>query len=200
MCFPMSHKVAVVNYNAGNIRSVLFALERMGVDAILSDDPEVIKNADKVIFPGVGQASTTMAHLRRSGMAECIRSLSQPVLAICIGQQLLCRHSQEGDVPCIAVIDTEVKKFDAGDHKVPHMGWNQIYDLQGPLFVDIEEGSYVYFVHSYYVESCEQEVATCDYILPFAAAMQQDNFFTTQFHPEKSAAIGQRIFENFIKI
>jgi len=191
--------VAIINYNAGNVRSVLFAMERLGVDATLTDDHEAIRAADKVIFPGVGEASTTMAYLRERGLHELIPSLTQPVLGICLGMQLLCQHSEENDTPCLGIIPQEVRRFrPQHNEKVPHMGWNSISGLEATLFQGNLEKEYVYFVHSYYVEKGPYTIATCDYIQPFSAAVRKDNFFATQFHPEKSGQVGERILKNFL--
>ena len=194
--------VAVINYNAGNVQSVLFALDRLAVNAVLTDDPEVIRTADKVIFPGVGEAKTTMEYLRKTGLDEVIKSLQQPVLGICLGMQLLCEHSEEGDTTCLGIIPLRVKKFETADasQKIPQMGWNTIENLQGALFDKALEGQYTYFVHSYYVERGAFTVAETDYILPFSSALQKDNFYATQFHPEKSGKVGEQILTNFIKL
>ena len=194
--------VAVVKYNAGNIYSVLSVLQRMGVEPILTDDAKILHQADKVIFPGQGEASNAMQYLRERKLDEVIRSLTQPVLGICIGQQLMCRHSAEGDVDCLGIFDTDVKRFVPQKHeeKVPHMGWNDLSNLNSPLFKDIHEGEFVYFVHSFYVPVCEWTIAQSDYITPFSAAIQRDNFYATQFHPEKSGSVGQRIIQNFLDL
>jgi imidazole glycerol phosphate synthase, glutamine amidotransferase subunit len=192
--------IIIVKYNAGNIRSVLYALERLGVQAMVSDDPDIIRNADKVIFPGVGEASTAMAYLKERNLDKVIISLKQPVLGICLGQQLMCRYSEEGDVNCLGVFSQQVKKFISPSHKIPQMGWNDIYDLKSPLFTDINENSFVYFVHGYYVEYGENTIASANYILPYSAALQKDNFFATQFHPEKSGDTGHLILKNFLSI
>ena len=194
--------VAVVKYNAGNIYSVLSVLQRMGVEPILTDDAKILHQADKVIFPGQGEASNAMQYLRERKLDEVIRSLTQPVLGICIGQQLMCRHSAEGDVDCLGIFDTDVKRFVPQKHeeKVPHMGWNDLSNLNSPLFKDIDEGEFVYFVHSFYVPVCEWTIAQTDYINPFSAAIQRDNFYATQFHPEKSGSVGQRIIQNFLDL
>ena len=194
--------VAVVKYNAGNIYSVLSVLQRMGVEPILTDDAKILHQADKVIFPGQGEASNAMQYLRERKLDEVIRSLTQPVLGICIGQQLMCRHSAEGDVDCLGIFDTDVKRFVPLKHeeKVPHMGWNDLSNLKSPLLKDIHEGEFVYFVHSFYVPVCEWTIAQSDYINPFSAAIQRDNFYATQFHPEKSGSVGQRIIQNFLDL
>ena len=192
-------KLAVIDYNAGNIRSVLFALERLGVEALLTRDPEEIRTADKVIFPGVGEAGSTMAYLRAHQIDSLIRDLKQPVLGICLGMQLLCAHSAERDTPCLGIIPQQVVKFEP-KLKVPHMGWNQIHSLKSPLFSPNLEQEYVYFVHSYYAETGPYTIATTDYIVPFSAAVQKDNFYATQFHPEKSGGVGEGILKNFLAI
>jgi imidazole glycerol-phosphate synthase subunit HisH len=192
-------KVAVIKYNAGNIRSVGFALERMGIIAEITDDFDYIRAADKVIFPGVGEAGTTMKFLRSKGLDKLLPELKQPVLGICLGQQLMCSHSEEGNTDCIGIFDVPVVKFPPL-LKVPHMGWNSLFDLKGDIFKGIPADSFVYFVHSYYVPICDFTVATCDYINNFSAALQKDNFFATQFHPEKSGDTGQKILKNFIDL
>ncbi|WP_273389357.1 imidazole glycerol phosphate synthase subunit HisH [Barnesiella viscericola] len=195
-------EVAVIKYNAGNIYSVLCALRRLGIDPVVSDSPEVLSRADKVIFPGVGEASSAMRYLREHGLDRVIVNLTQPVLAICIGLQLLCLHSEEGDADCLGVFNIPVRRFvpSDGEEKIPHMGWNTLHNLQGPLFRGIGEGSYVYFVHSYYAPVSADCVAQCDYITPFSAALNRDNFYATQFHVEKSGAVGARILENFLTL
>lgn len=194
--------VAIVKYNAGNIYSVVNALRRLGIEPELTDNPDILSSADKVIFPGQGEASNAMRYLKERRLDETIRQLRQPVLGICIGQQLLCRHSEEGDVDCIGVFNAEVKKFRPQRHedKVPAMGWNIIHDLKSPLFTGFEAEEYVYFVHSYYVPLCPDTIATADYIQPYSAALQRGNFYATQFHPEKSGNIGARIIRNFIEL
>ena len=199
-------KVAVVKYNAGNIFSVVHALERMGVEPILTDSAEELRSADRVIFPGQGEASGAMHYLREHGLDRIIRSLTQPVLGICIGQQLMCRHSEEGDVDCLGIFDADVKRFRPLCHedKIPHMGWNSIqnHNVQNSKSALLEgvDGEFVYFVHSFYVPVCEHTTAVTEYIHPFSAAMQKDNFYATQFHPEKSGAVGQQILHNFLKL
>lgn len=194
-------RVAVVKYNAGNIFSVVHALKRIGVEPLLTDSAQALRSADRVVFPGQGEASGAMHYLRERGLDDVIRSLRQPVLGICIGQQLMCRHSEEGDVDCLGIFDAEVKRFQPNRHedKIPHMGWNDIHDTKSPLFEGLE-GKFVYFVHSFYVPVTDDTSAVCNYIHPFSAAMQKDNFFATQFHPEKSGTAGQRILENFLHI
>ena len=193
--------VAVVKYNAGNIFSVMNALRRLGVEPLLTDKSEELQSADCVIFPGQGEANATMTYLREHGLDRVITSLQRPVLGICIGQQLLCRHSEEGDTDCLGVFDVDVIRFRPQRHedKVPCMGWNMLYNTATPLMKGLE-GEYVYFVHSYYVPLCQYNIATTDYILPYIAALCRDNFYTTQFHPEKSGSAGEQILTNFLKI
>lgn len=193
-------KVAILKYNAGNVFSVDCALRRLGVEPIVTDNVEQLRRADKVVFPGVGEASSAMAYLRSRHLDELIRSLTQPVIGICIGQQLLCRNSEEGNTECIGVFDTSVKRFsEALGFKVPEMGWNTIKPLvDNPLLKGIDENSYVYYVHSYYVPVCDDTIAVTDYSLPFSAAMNKDNFYATQFHPEKSGGVGELILKNFL--
>lgn len=195
-------KVAVVKYNAGNIYSVMHALERLEVQAVLTDDAQTLTAADKVIFPGQGEASNAMQHLRQHSLDKVITSLKQPVLGICIGQQLMCRHSEEGDVDCLGLFDVDVKRFRPTKHadKVPHMGWNDLTDLRSPLMKGLNEGDFVYFVHSFYVPVCEHTIATGNYIHPFSAALHRDNFYATQFHPEKSGSVGEQILRNFLDL
>ncbi len=195
-------KVAVVKYNAGNIYSVIHALQRMGVEPFLTDDADVLRHADRVIFPGQGEASNAMCYLREHGLDQVIRSLTQPVLGICIGQQLMCRHSAEGNVDCLGIFDEEVVRFVPRTHadKVPHMGWNDLQQPSGPLFKGFKDGEFVYFVHSFYVPRCQWTIAATDYILPFSAALHRDNFYATQFHPEKSGPVGARILHNFLTL
>ena len=193
--------VAIIDYNAGNVQSVLFAMERLGVDAVLTGGHDAIRSADKVIFPGVGEANTTMAYLRERGLDELIRSLTQPVLGICLGMQLLCEHSEENDTPCLGIIPQKVVRFrPVNGEKVPHMGWNSIRSLRNGVFTPELEGDYVYFVHSYYAEVGPFTTATTDYIQPFSSGLQKDNFFATQFHPEKSGKVGEAILRNFLSL
>jgi glutamine amidotransferase len=194
--------VAIVKYNAGNIYSVVNALRRMGIEPTLTDNAELLKKADRVLFPGQGHAAEAMEYLRARKLDEVIRDLKQPVFGICVGQQLLCKHSEEGDVDCIGIFDAEVKRFQPEKHeeKVPCMGWNSLYDLKSPLMACLNEDSYVYFVHSYYVPLCSETIATADYILPYSASMHKDNFYTCQFHPEKSGKVGEQILKNFMEL
>ncbi|MDO9548344.1 MAG: imidazole glycerol phosphate synthase subunit HisH [Candidatus Marinimicrobia bacterium] len=191
--------IAVVKYNAGNIHSVRLALQRLGIDPLVTADVRKIRSADKVIFPGVGEASSAMENIRQSGIADLIPQLTQPVLGICLGLQLMCRDSEENSSKCLGIFNTAVRHFPPDD-KVPHMGWNRIRDLKGDLFHEIDPDAYVYFVHSYYAELDPYTVATTDYILPFSAAMQRDNFYAVQFHPEKSGAVGEQILRNFLAL
>lgn len=193
-------KVAVVKYNAGNIQSVMNALRRVGVDPVLTDNPVELRNADRVIFPGQGEASHAMEYLQTHGLDQVIKSLTQPVLGICIGQQLMCEHSEEGNVDCLGIFPAQVLRFHPQKHeqKVPHMGWNQLENVQDPLLEGINEGAFVYFVHSFYVPTTDYTIATTNHILSFSSAMRKDNFMATQFHPEKSGSVGERILTNFL--
>lgn len=198
-------KIVIIKYNAGNIESVNNALNRLGINAEITADHEKIRNANKVIFPGVGEASTTMDYLRKHNLDELIISLKQPVLGICLGLQLMCSHSEENDTKCLGIFDEKVKRFNpkSGEEfitKVPHMGWNAISNLNSNLFSAEIENQYVYFVHSFYAGIGEHTAATCKYIVPFSAALQKDNFYATQFHPEKSGTLGAKILENFLKL
>ena len=195
-------KVAVVKYNAGNIRSVDYALKRLGVEAVITADKEELQSADKVIFPGVGEAETTMNHLKATGLDELIKNLRQPVFGICLGMQLMCRYSEEGEVYCLNIFDVDVKRFVPHKHedKVPHMGWNTIGKTNSKLFEGFTEEEFVYFVHSFYVPTCDFTAATTDYIHPFSAALHKDNFYATQFHPEKSGKTGEKILTNFLNL
>ena len=194
--------VAIVKYNAGNIYSVVNALKRLGIDPLLTDDAEQLVKADKVLFPGQGHAGEAMDYLKARKLDEVIRSLKQPVFGICVGQQLLCKHSEEGNTDCIGIFDAEVKRFLPEKHedKVPCMGWNQLYDLKSPLYKGLNDGDYVYFVHSFYVPTCKDTIATADYIQPYSASMHKDNFYACQFHPEKSGKVGERILKNFLEL
>ena len=191
--------LAIIKYNAGNIKSVENALHRLGYDCLVTDDEELIKAADKVIFPGVGEASSAMHYLKEHGRDLLIKSLKQPTLGICLGQQLMCRYSDEGNTNCLSIFDTRVKKFPP-EELVPHMGWNNLENLKDPLLKGISEEDNVYFVHSYYAELSKETIASCNYILPFSAAMHKDNFYATQFHPEKSAWAGEKILKNFLEL
>ena len=207
-------QVAIVKYNAGNIYSVVNALRRMGIEPLLTDAAEQLQKADRVLFPGQGEARGAMEYLKARRLDEVIRHLRQPVLGICVGQQLLCRHSEEGDVDCIGVFDVDVKRFQPQRHedKVPAMGWNRLCDLKSPLYKGFgssdpsvamasqEPEPYVYFVHSFYVPLCEETIATANYILPYSASLHKDNFYTCQFHPEKSGKVGEQILRNFLEL
>ncbi len=193
--------IAIIDYNAGNIQSVEFALERLGIEYITTNDKEKIKQADKVIFPGVGEAKNTMDFLKAQNLDVLIKELTQPVLGICLGMQLMCAHSEEGDVDALGIFDAQVKLFHPkNNEKVPHMGWNTIANVKEPLFTQEQEEKYVYFVHSYYVELCDDTIATTNYIIPYSAALHRDNFYATQFHPEKSGDVGEQILRNFIEM
>lgn len=200
-----SKKIVIIKYNAGNIRSVLNALNRLGYKAEISANPEVIRNADKVIFPGVGEASTTMAYLRKTGLDKVITKLKQPVMGICLGMQLMCSYSEEGNVDCLNIFDERVMKFQLPESnpdniKIPHMGWNTIFDVNSKLFDASLEAEHVYFVHSFYVALGPDTAATTKYIVDYSSALQKNNFYATQFHPEKSGSVGERILSNFLKI
>lgn len=194
--------VAIIKYNAGNIRSVDYALKRLGSTPIITSDPDLIKRADKVIFPGVGEALTTMSYLREHHLDQLLLDLRQPVLGICLGMQLMCRHSEEGNVDCLGIFPTDVKRFIPQKHeeKVPHMGWNTIQQVKEGLFTKDLEEQFVYFVHSYYVPVNPDTAAVTDYIHPFSAALHKDNYYAIQFHPEKSGTVGERILKNFLKL
>ncbi len=194
----MNQNIIIIKYNAGNIRSVDFALRRLGVNAEISDDPLKIRAADKVIFPGVGEASGTMEYLRKRGLDEVIKQLRQPVLGICLGMQLMCSYSEEGTADCLGIFDTGVLKFTSG--KVPHMGWNALEGITGTLYEEINNGTYVYYVHSYYVPVTSDTVATSTYGVRFSASLQRENFYATQYHPEKSGRYGETILKNFLKL
>jgi len=198
-------KVAIIKYNAGNIQSVDYALKRLGVEASVTADPEEIQAADRVIFPGVGEASTTMAYLRAHHLDRLIKELKQPVLGICLGLQLMCRHSEEGEVDCLGIFDETVKKFVLQNEllpsmKIPHMGWNTISGLKSDLFDQALEEQYCYFVHSFYATTGVDTAAICNYPTPFSAALHRDNFYAVQFHPEKSGNVGAKILENFLQL
>lgn len=196
-------KTAILKYNAGNIRSVLFALERLGLEASVTDDPEELRSADKVIFPGVGEASTAMNYLKERRLDEVIRDLKQPVLGICLGMQLMCKHSEENDTACLGIFDLPVKKFQSPVKnllKIPQIGWNNIAGLHGAIFEHVPENSYMYFVHSYYVALGPETTAIANYIINYSAALHKDNYYAVQFHPEKSADAGQQLIESFLKL
>jgi glutamine amidotransferase len=192
----------IVKYNAGNIQSVLYAMERIGAAAVVTDDHELIRGADRVIFPGVGEASTAMNYLRARGLDQLLRELTQPVLGICLGMQLMCAHSEENDTECLGIFAEPVKKFLPGTSglKVPQIGWNKVTDTRTRIFENIEDGSYFYFVHSYYAASGAHTIGTTHYALPYSAALHRDNFYGVQFHPEKSAAAGEQLLKNFIAL
>ena len=200
-----SKNIAIIKYNAGNIRSVLFALERLGLAAKVTDDHEEIRNASHVIFPGVGAANSAMPYIRERGLDKLIQSLTQPFLGICLGMQLMCKHSEEGDTDCLGIFDLPVKKFmppspsEGVRMKVPHMGWNSLQQIQSPLLDGLDENPYCYFVHSYYADAGNSTIAITDYHIPFSAALHRDNFYGVQFHPEKSAAAGEVILKNFLR-
>ncbi|WP_262279747.1 imidazole glycerol phosphate synthase subunit HisH [Hallella absiana] len=195
-------EIAIVKYNAGNMFSVVNALKRLGITPRITDEAEQLQKADRVLFPGQGNAKTAMDYLRQHGLDKIITGLRQPVLGICVGQQLLCRHSEEGDTPCLGIFDVDVKKFVPNHHdeKVPAMGWNELTHLKSPLFKGLHDGDYTYFVHSYYVPVCENTIAQANYILPYSAAIHKDNFWATQFHPEKSGQVGETILRNFLEM
>lgn len=194
--------IAIIKYNAGNIFSVESAIKRLGVEVVVTDDKEIIQQADKVIFPGVGEASSTMHYLRERGFDKLIKSLQQPVLGICLGMQLMCRYSEEGNAECLGIFDADVVRFQSKSNtdKIPHMGWNTLSDVKSPLFGSDLENKYAYFVHSYYVPLSHNTIATTDYIQPFSAALNKGNFYGAQFHPEKSSLIGEQILKNFLSI
>lgn len=190
----------IIKYNAGNIQSVLYALERIGQEAVVTDDPDQIRKADKVIFPGVGEASTAMGYLKERGLDQLLRSLTQPVLGICLGMQLMCSYSEENDTDCLGIFEERVKKFTSPGLKVPQIGWNNIYDLKTPLFRELKDNSYCYFVHGYYADLGRHTIATTSYGQPYSSGLHRDNFYGVQFHPEKSAAVGEQILKNFLEI
>lgn len=192
-------KIAIINYGAGNIQSILFAIERLGFTAVLTNNPDEIQQADKVIFPGVGEASYAMQKLKESGLDRLIPNLKQPVLGICLGMQLMCHHSEEGNTVGLGIFDANVIRF-SNNVKVPQMGWNQIYNLKSDLFKGIKENEYMYLVHSYYVPNSKEAIATTNYDVEYASALQKNNFYGTQFHPEKSGDVGEQILANFLKL
>jgi glutamine amidotransferase len=195
-------KITIIKYNAGNIRSVLYALERIGHTALVTDNADEIKNADKVIFPGVGEASTAMNYLKDRNLDKLICSLTQPVLGICLGMQLMCKYSEENDTKCLGIFDETIRKFkvESLKLKVPQIGWNSIYDLKTGLFKNVTENGYCYFVHGYYASKGEHTIATTDYVQPYSSALKKNNFYGVQFHPEKSATVGETILSNFLKL
>ena len=192
--------VAIIDYGAGNIQSILFALERLGVTAIFTDQSDLIQNADRVIFPGVGEASSAMKKLQNSGLDTLIPTLTQPVLGICLGMQLMCIHTEEGNTKGLGIFDTYVKHFENNTLKVPHMGWNTSQHNDSKLFKEINQGSYFYMVHSYYAQLCKETIARMEYGLTFSTALQKNNFFGVQFHPEKSSDAGVQLLQNFLKL
>lgn len=193
--------IAIVDYKMGNLRSVENALKRLGAEFCVTSDAEIIRAADRVLLPGVGNAAEAMENLRKANLVEVIRSLRRPVLGICVGMQVMCRHSEEGDVECLNIFDARVRRFTpSAELKVPHMGWNRIGNLESKLFRGLDGGSYVYFVHSYYPELCPDTIATSQHGVMFSAALKYENFYGTQFHPEKSGDVGERIIENFLKL
>jgi glutamine amidotransferase len=192
-------KIAIINYGAGNIQSILFAIERLGYTAVLTNNPAEIQQADKVIFPGVGEASYAMQKLKESGLNSLIPTLKQPVLGICLGMQLMCQHSEEGNTDGLGIFDANVIRFST-NVKVPQMGWNQIYNLKSALFEGINDNEYMYLVHSYYVPNCSEAIANTNYDVEYASALQKNNFYGTQFHPEKSGDVGEQILANFLKL
>ncbi|TVP49221.1 MAG: imidazole glycerol phosphate synthase subunit HisH [Mongoliibacter sp.] len=196
-------QVAIIKYNAGNVQSVLYALERLGAEAVLTDDLEAISKADKVIFPGQGEASSAMRYLKEKKLDKLIPQLKQDFFGVCLGQQLLCAHSEEGNTECLGVFPVEVKKFkpeNSADFKVPHIGWNNLENLKSPLLEGLDDTAFVYYVHSYYCELSEFSIASTDYILPFSALMHKANFYAMQAHPEKSGLVGEKILRNFLEL
>ena len=191
--------IAIVKYNAGNITSVKNAIERLGFSGVVTDDENLLKSAEKVIFPGVGEASSAMKYIKEKGLDEVIKNLKQPVLGICLGQQLMCQFSEEGNTECLGIFDANVKKFEP-KLKVPHVGWNTISGLKSEIYNEISVEEDFYFVHSFYSEICSETTAVCDYIVPFSASMQKNNFYATQFHPEKSSSVGEQLLLNFLKL
>lgn len=193
--------IAILDYKMGNLRSVENALKRLGAEFTVTDDADVIRSADRVLMPGVGNAAEAMENLRAASLVDVVRSLRRPVLGICVGMQVMCRHSEEGNVDCLNLFDARVKRFEpSADLKVPHMGWNRIGNLESKLFKGIDGGEYVYFVHSYYPELCSDTIATSRHGVMFSAALKYENFYGTQFHPEKSGDVGERIIENFLRL
>lgn len=193
--------IAIVRYNAGNITSVQNALNRLGYENVITDDPLILMSAEKVIFPGVGEAGSAMKYLREKQLDKIIKQLEMPVLGICLGLQLMCSYSEESSTQCLGIFDAQVKRFpESKNYKIPHMGWNSFTNIRGALFSDINTNDNVYYVHSYYAEQCNETIAGCEYIVPFSAALGRNNFFATQFHPEKSATTGEKILKNFLEL
>lgn len=192
-------KVAIIDYGAGNVHSVQYAFQRLGIEPILTEDKAIIESADKVVFPGVGNAASAMKKIRNDGLDKIIPNLKQPVLGICLGMQLMCKHSEEGDTEGLCIFDIDVKQF-AGDEKIPHMGWNDLESINGMLYKDFPKDKQVYFVHSYYVPKNEYSSALTDYILPFSASLEKENFHAFQFHPEKSGNVGSKLLQNFLEL
>lgn len=193
-------KTVIIKYNAGNVQSVMYALDRLGVNYLWTDDENEISSADKVIFPGVGEASTAMAYLKEKGLDKVIPGLKQPVLGTCVGMQLMCKHSEENNTDCMGIFDINVKRFDSSSFKVPHVGWNNIYNFKSELTAGLTEQSYMYFVHSYYAELSDYTIAECDYVQPFSAMLHKDNFYAAQFHAEISGKEGAAILNNFLRL
>jgi len=195
----INNNIIIIDYGAGNVQSVKYALQRLGVEAVLSKDAAVISSADKVIFPGVGQAQSAMQQIRQAGLEKLIPALKQPVMGICLGMQLMCKYSEEGDTDCLDIFPLEVKRF-KHELKIPHMGWNLLSDMDALIFNELAENPYMYFVHSYFIEKSDYTIATCNYKFSFSAALQKDNFYACQFHPEKSSSDGQQILKNFLEL
>ncbi len=194
-------KVSIIKYNSGNVQSVLFALERIGINAIITNNVDELKTSDKIIFPGVGEASSAMSYLKENGLDNVILNLKQPVLGICLGMQLMCNYSEEGKINCLGIFDNQIKLFPSNNAiKVPQIGWNTIYDLKTNLYTGFKEDEYMYFVHSYYAEIGKSTVAKTTHGLEYSSSLQKDNFYGVQFHPEKSGTLGQALIENFIKL
>lgn len=193
-------KISIIKYNAGNIQSVLFALQRIGVNALVTDNADEIRSSDKVIFPGVGEASSAMKYLKDKELNNLIVNLKQPVLGICLGMQLMCKHSEENDTDCLGIFDLNVKRFSDASLKVPQIGWNNVYELKSPLLTGISEKEYMYFVHSFYAEICAESIALTNYGIEYSSAIHKNNFYAVQFHPEKSGEAGQKILENFVNL
>lgn len=193
-------KISIIKYNAGNIQSVLFALQRIGVEAVVTDDVQKLLSSDKVIFPGVGEASSAMNYLKEKQLDKLIVDLKQPVLGICLGMQLMCKYSEENNTDCLGIFDLNVKRFPQSELKVPQIGWNNVYSLKSPILNGISENEYMYFVHSFYAEKCAESIALTNYGIEYSSAIQKDNFYAVQFHPEKSGEAGQKILENFINL